>query len=93
LLVVMPPVAEAGAEPAVAPRGTSPEWASASPDAFTVDEAVFVRFPLPSPPTAPMWPAWALVTVVIVARPRLDTPPVVVLDGAAVPPVGVHVSP
>jgi hypothetical protein len=49
LLLVVPPSAEAGADPAVAPRGTAPVPAVASPDAVTVELVVLFSVPPPLP--------------------------------------------
>ena len=92
LLMVVAPVAEAGAEPDVAPDGTSPECASATPVVFTCELVEFVSVPAPWPPTAPIDPAWALVRVVSVTRPTLEAPPVVVFEDAAGAALAMHAS-
>jgi hypothetical protein len=52
VLLVVAPNADAGADPAVVPAGTSPVRALASPDAVTVEVVLFssVAPPLPARP-------------------------------------------
>jgi hypothetical protein len=77
LFAVVAPRAEAGADPADVPAGTSPVRAVASPAVPIVDVVTLVSAPPASPPTALIAPACAFVRLVSESRPTLVALPVV----------------